>query len=560
MKRNSKQTTPQKPIRDLSQKSFSLDNRDYILIVLILFFSVLLFGKVVHFEFLNFDDPDYVMLNPMIRDLSFSNFIKIFTTPVIGMYNPITFLVYAIEYELFGLNPKYFHLFNLIFHLFASVVLYVFSKRITGRYESALIITLLFAVHPMHVGVVAWVSQTKTSLMFIFYLLALISYLKTENSDKKILNTALTFLFFILALLSKPDAVTLPLVLMLIDYYRKEQISFSILTSKIPYLTLSLFFGMLTLYTHSKAEDVIFNVSKEYSLFNSILVGNYGLVFYIHKFFYPIDLVAIDPYPEANPYLPLRYYVSLPIIPIWIFLIYKVKSFRKEMIFGSLFFLITIIILVKFVPTGFFKSANRYSYLSYVGLSFIVAQFMTYVIDNRFGYKPLLKKYFTAFLVVGFVFLSYRVTIRVNTWKDNMSLYNDVLKKRPNVPIAYKNRGNVKLEKRDYAGALQDFEKSYQLDTTDKQVLNNIAAVYFATGNYEEAIRRFSYVIEKLPGNGIAYYNRGIAKFRINDKEGGLTDLRKAASLKLPQAIDMLKKNDPTYSQMHIGNATTMKD
>jgi len=537
-----------------------LETRDYIILVLIVFFSAVLFGKVIHFEFVSFDDPDYVLLNPFIKGLSYENFTKIFTTPVIGMYNPVTFLVYAIEYELFGLSPKYFHLCNLLFHLIATIVLYVFSKRLTGRYESATIIALLFAVHPMHVSVVAWVSQTKTSLMFIFYILALLSYFKSELSENKGRYIFLTFMSFILAILSKPDAVTLPLILVLIDYYRSGTISFSILKSKWLYFLVSLFFGLLTLFTHAQAEDVIFEVSKEYSLFNSLLVGNYGIVFYIHKFFYPIDLVAINPYPEANPYLPLRYYLSAPVIPALLFIIYKAKNFRKEIIFGSLFFLITIFILVKFVPTGFFKSANRYSYLSYVGLSFIVAQFFVYILDNKFGYRPLLKKYFSILLAISFIFFSYRVTIRVNTWQSSMTLYNDVLKKRPNVPVALKNRGNIKLEKNDYKGALEDFERAYELDTSDVQAVNNIGSVYFVTGNMQEALNKFNYVIERLPKNGVAYYNRGLVKYNLNDLNGGLEDVRKAATLGLPQAVDLIKNNDPEFYRVHLMNATTLKE
>lgn len=531
-----------KPVLQVQAIEKPRSYQNYIIITLISLYTILLFSKSINFEFVNYDDTYYVLENQLIRDFSFEGLKNIFTTPVLGMYNPLPFLVYAIEHRLWGLDPKMFHFFNILFHLLGAVVLYRFIFKLTGRFETASIVALLFAIHPMHVGVVTWVSQTKTSLYFIFYMLALTQYLKYVKEGFQIRHLIYVGLFFVLSALSKPSAVTLAPMLFLLDYYLARKLDRRIFIEKIPVFILAAFFGLLTLFTHSETNDTIFNINHNYSLINNILISNYSVVFYINKLFFPLELSAIYPYPDNTAFLPFKYYFSMLVIPVILLLIYKAGNFRKEMVFGLLFFSISVSVLIRFVPSGFFSVANRYTYLSYTGLFFIIAQYFTYQLDNKFAHAYLLKKYLFSALALFIIFISYRTTIRVSKWQNSITLFDDVIKKSQKVPIAYNNRALAKLQKGDPDGAFADFSLALKLDTSYTEAYVNRGLINYNNGKYDEALNDYNKSLKLNPALGAAYFNRALVKMKKEDRMGTMEDLRMADSLEITQAKALIEQ------------------
>lgn len=518
--------------------------RNTLILVGIIMFTFLLFAKSIYYNFIGFDDPEYIVNNGLIRNLSINGLKDIFTTPVIGMYNPLTFVVYAIEYKLFGLSPSGYHFFNLLFHLIAVVLVFKFIYKLTGRYETASVVAILFAVHPMHVSVVTWLSQLKTSLCVVFYFSALISYLKYLQNGYKNKQLLFVNLFFVLALLSKPSAVTIPLMLFLIDYYFSRKINKQMIFEKTPLLIFSLGMGFLTLYTH--AEDSIFSINKEYSLINNLLIANYSVVFYLEKIIFPFNLSAIYPYPESTIYLPLKYYLALPVIPLLFYLIIKTGAFRKELIFGLLFFIISISVVIRIVPAGFFSAANRYSYLSYTGLFFIIGQFITYTLDYKFSFSATVRKYVISGFFTLLAVFSLLTAIRISVWEDSISLFSDVISKYPKVPVAYSNRGYAKALLGDYHAAWVDLNTAIELDSMSIQAYLNRAITETALGKYDESKADLQKVIEMDPKCGAAYYDRGILKVALGDTLGAIEDYKKAQSLGLKEAkrqMELLQAN-----------------
>jgi hypothetical protein len=515
------------------------ETRNRFIIGGIILLTVALFAKSVYYTFIGFDDPQYVIYNDLIRDLSLKGLKEIFTTPVIGMYNPLTFVVYAIEYQFFGLDPRGYHFFNLLFHLIATVLAYRFIFRLTGRYETAAIVALLFAIHPMHVSVVTWISQTKTSLCVIFYFSALISYLRYAKEGYNVKYLVYTGLFSFLAALSKPTAVTIAPMLLLLDYYLSRKLERKVFLEKIPLFAISVFFGVLTLLTH--AEDSIFKVNQGYSLINNICIANYAVVFYLEKLFFPVKLSTIYPYPDVAAILPLKYYLALPVIPAILFLVFKANTFRRELVFGLMFFAITISVLVRIVPSGFFSAANRYTYLSYTGLFFIIGQFVTYVLDRRLRYSYRIRSYIVPLFFGLVIFYSYRTMVRVGKWKDSVTLFTDVLEKYPKVPTAYANRGYAKAMLGDYREAWVDYNSAIYLDSTNAQVYLNRALAESAMGMLPEALEDFDRVIELSPDYGAAYFDRALLKMEVKDSIGALEDFQKAESLGIEQATEKIR-------------------
>ncbi len=521
---------------------YSIAKRNNMILFFIVGYTLFLFYKSANFQFVNWDDNFYVIDNELIREFSLDGIKKIFTTPVLGMYNPLPFLIYNLTYKYSGLDPKTFHIINILLHLLACVVLFKFIFNLSKRYETAVIVTLLFAIHPMHVGVVTWVSQTKTSLMFIFYMLALGQYLKYLQQNYQLKYLIYTGLLFILAVLSKPDAVTLAPMLFLMDYYCSRKFDKKMVVEKIPFFIISLCFGLLTIFTHSEVNDTIFDVNQNYTFINQLLISNYSIVFYINKFVVPLNLSAIYTYPENTLWLPLKYYLAIPVIPFILFLIYKAGRFRKEMIFGILFFIISISLLIRIVPSGFFSAANRYSYLSYTGLFFIIGQYITYLLDNKFSYAFRLKPYIISLFAVAVVLYSYKTTVRVKKWQNTITLFDDVISKEPKVQLAYNNRALAKLELGDLNGAIKDLDQAIVLDSTYTEAIINRGVSRDMLGNSAAAIEDFSRALTLNPLQGSAYYNRALAKETLNDAAGAWQDLLKADSLGVKMARDEMDR------------------
>lgn len=505
--------------------------RNSIIIGVLVIFTFIVFYKAIFYKLVLWDDNSYIIDNPLIRDLSFNGLKKIFSTPVIGMYNPLVFLFYAIIYKFWGMEPSAYHLFNILLHLIAVIAVYHFIYRLTKRYETAVIVALLFAIHPMHVEAVVWASETKTALYLIFYFLALTNYLKYYQENYKTKYLIFSFILFLFSVLSKPTAVTLAPMLFLLDYYLSRKINIKMFLEKIPFFLVSISFGILTLYTHIEANDSIFEVNSNYSILNNILISNYSIAFYFNKLFFPLNLCTIYPYPENLSILPLKYYLSVLIIPFIIFLIYKSGKFKKEMIFGILFFVIAISVLVRIVPSGFFKAANRYTYLSYIGFFFIIGQYITFVIDKKFAYSNKIKNVLFALFCFLVIFFTYQTTVRISIWKDSVTLFSDIIKKKPKLALAYNNRGNAYMDAGNYSAALNDYNKAIEINACYPDAYYNRGILHANSQNYSNAIKDFSKAIELNKKYCYAYINRGNAKLMILDYHGAITDYNTAIEL-----------------------------
>ena len=225
----------------------------------------------------------------------------------------------------------------------------------------------------MHVESVAWISERKDVLYTLFYLLSLLTYLQYLKTNRKAKQYIILLLFFILSLLSKVAAVTLPVLLIAIDVYKKRKITVISLLEKLPFFLLSLLFGILTILSQ-KNVDAFNQISTSFSVIDKIFLFSYSIIFYIFKLIAPINLSAVYYFPEVHKTLPWQYYASLPALLILLFFIIRKSSIRKEILFGVIFFLITISVMLQIVPVGTAHTAERYTYVPYLGLLFIAGQ------------------------------------------------------------------------------------------------------------------------------------------------------------------------------------------
>jgi tetratricopeptide (TPR) repeat protein len=482
------------------------------------------------------DDNAYILDNPHIKDLSLQSIWSIFSTFYAANYHPLTTLSWALEYHLFGLNASVYHITNLAFHLLNTILVFRLIFLITRKLEVSAIVALFFAIHPLHVETVSFISQRKDVLYTCFYLASLIIYVRYIREDRRSAFLIMSFLFFLCSILCKSMAVTLPVVLLLIDYYWKRPFTWKGAQPKIPFFALSLVFGIIAILSQ-KAYGAIIDLPS-FSLLQRVFLVSYAFVFYVFRVLAPLNLSAMYYYPTINAkgMLPLEYYAAPVFIILMVWGVLKTVSFRKELIFGLGFYLITISLVLQIIPVGSAIVAERYTYVPYIGLFFIIGQFYSRITANG-QYSRTVK------LPVLFVLIAYTLFFSVTTWNRNkvwansFTLWSDVIEKNPRVTVAYYNRGVAKFNAKDYQGAVDDYSKAVQLKPDYAEAYNNRGESKVRLQDCEGALKDFDAAIAMKADYAHAYFNRANLKNRLKNYGAAIDDFNKTLSME-PHHVD----------------------
>jgi len=520
------------------------DFKHIIIAAVIVIISAIVFYPSLENQFTNWDDPRYVTESEIIKDLSFENIKTIFSEPYFMNYHPLTILSYAIEYHYDKLNPKTYHTTNYILHLLNIILVFVFFYLITKRnLIIPSIVAFLFALHPMHVESVAWVAERKDVLYSLFYLSAIITYVKFLQ-HKNFSWYFLTIVLFLLSLLSKPMAVTLPVVLVLLDYFYKRKWNIKIVLEKVPFFLLALLFGIIAIIIQEGA------IAKEgaVSYTEKLVVGFYGLFMYIYQVFVPLKLSTFYPYPrydEVGGYLPTIFYfaplISLGIISFLGLIVYKSKKYARVIVFGFLFYLSTISIVLQFLSVGKALMADRYTYLPYLGLFFIIAFAINDFISNKYKYAKFIKPIILTVVAAYLVFIVYLTHERIKVWKNSEVLWTDVLKNYPDADMAYRNRGNYygKTDRADLA--MKDYQILKANNQMDDETWGNLGNIYRMQEKYDKAFECYDNAVKLGPKEINAHINRGIINSILKKYDEAFIDFDNA--LKLGARIDKVAGN-----------------
>ena len=499
--------------------------------------AFLIYFKALKFDILFcWDDEKYILENIDIRNLQWENIKSFFTKFYVSNYQPVTMLMYAAEYKVMGMSSALFHFNNIVLHLANTFLVYIFIRKISPQNKIvALITAAFFAVHPMHVESVAWISERKDVLYTFFFLISLIYYTNyLLNSKVKLL--VFSGVFFLLSCLSKSAAVILPLVFLLLDYYLNRKIAWKIIFEKIPFFLISLIFGLVAIHSQQTA----LRPESATSFPNHIFIVLDAFVTYISRVFVPVNLSAIYPYPNLNGgSLPLSYFLSaLFIVPILYGVWYSRKG-GKDTIFGFGFFIITIILVIQIVSVGNATMADRYTYVPYIGLFFIVGKFYEFVSRNK---NLVYKKFLLATLVFGFVVLAGISSARVPAWENDLTLYGNVLNQYPDCAAAYNNRGSYYLinskaavdstrREEDLKKAIKDFDRVIEIDKNFPEIYTNKANSEYLAKNYSTAVIYFNKAIAENPKDIDVYYTRGISNYMIKNYDAAIYDFSKSIEL-----------------------------
>jgi len=458
------------------------------------------FFPVLSHEFVNWDDDVNVYDNPNIDKLTAENVKKIFTSPVIGNYNPLPILTFAVEKHFFGLDPFIYHFDNLLLHIINTLLVFFLAMALGLKRPAAFLLAVLFGIHPMRVESVAWVTERKDVLFGLFTLSAMLCYISWLKGKKKILLWW-TYLFFIISVFAKIRAVALPLSLLAIDYYINRPLKWRLVVEKVPMFLVSLAVGLagIWLLSEQKSLDPL-----QYTLVEKLLIGSWSLVIFIVKSVVPYEMSAVYPFPKPGD-IPWAFYISPLVIIVLAARIFYSRKQTKVLAFGTLFFLFNIMFLLQVVAAGQGFIADRFGYIAYFGLFFVYAYGMQWLLENRPTWKPILWVSVTVVLLV----LAGVARNRVYAWKNPDTLWTDVLSKYKNVAVAYNNRGKYYRENKQFDKALADYDNMLRIAPDDFNGFNSRGRLWFDLGKIDKALPDFNRSIELNPRFAKAYSNRG---------------------------------------------------
>jgi len=503
------------------------NNPNLLSVCCILVITIIVFLPAINNDFVNLDDNLLVTENKIITSLSLTNIKNLFTSFQVSLYHPLVFLSYAIEYKFFGLNPQVYHITNIILHLINTLLIYWLIYLLCDKYSVSFIVSILFAIHPLHVEPVAWVSSRKDVLYACFFLLSCISYIYYTKNNRKSEYYFLSLLLFILSVLSKPMAISLPIVLLLFDYYYNKKSNKNIL----PFFLIAILFSIIAIIGQKSISNI--KSGQSYTLFDNILNASYNLLFYIQKMVVPIKLSCMYPSPdELGEERTTIFLISLIVLIFITSIIFLFGKNNRKLIFGLLFYIITILPVIHLIPVGQAIPADRYTYIPLTGLFYLSGEFIYFLYYYKYRRLKIIN-WFLIFIFITvisvFSFISYN---RTKIWRNSLILWNNVIRNYPNVAIAYNDRGVLYNQSGDYMNAIADYAKAIEINPKYPDAYNNRGLSYANIGKYEDAITDYTTAIQINNKYAHAYNNRGIAYFNLKDYDNALTDFNKAIQLK----------------------------
>ncbi|HXU27230.1 MAG TPA: tetratricopeptide repeat protein [Bacteroidia bacterium] len=482
--------------------------------MLLLLAAALVYFPALFYGYFPWDDFEYVRDNPDIKSISFTNIKLFFFKFYLGNYHPLTMLSFALDYKWGGGDVFYFHLTNILLHTANALLIFILLSKFNINKLVCALTAFLFLVSPVQFESVVWIAERKNVLYTCFYLLSVLFFVKYIEK-RALINYTLALTFFVFSLLSKAQAVTLPLALLVVLYFYfdvkelKQKVKMLV-----PFFVLSLIFGVLAVY----AEQSHGYVHKQSA---SLFVAFYTLLQYVVHIILPFNLSVFYSYPSANGLFEMLSGV-LVILIVSLF-IYSIKSGHKLIAALLFLFVSNIVLILQFIPVGEAYMADRYCYIPSIVVYFTLV----------YGCFLLAKKYaWIKFIpVLYFLLILYAAIQNVQIWKSNKTLFTTSLKNQPITDLLMNVLGSEYLAENNFTKADSLFDAALSLDATNYQVLYNKATSLAMQKQNDKAIVYFDKTIAVAYDYFPAYMQK--ATLLINSKE------YKNAFLVLNKAIEI---------------------
>jgi len=512
--------------------------------------AVLVYAASISNGFVFFDDDKAILYNRALQNPSFAKF---FSGQNLGMYAPFTWIAYWLGSAISGQDAWGYHLLSLALHALNAVMVFAFLRHLTEKTWAAFFAALLFAVHPIQVEAVSWAAALSTVLFSTFYLASLLAYLQWRRSPTP-LWLSLSLAAFVAACLSKSAAVTLPLVLVAVDFYlfKNKQLG-KFWLSKIPFFALAILFGLYTFSTRAQEGHDIEASSATFTLPDRFFMICQTILFYPVKLLVPLGYSISYPFVKMNGAWDWTYYAAPVILLALGFFIWKKWRTEPDYLLGLGLYFLPLTVMLPFRTVGSFElRSDRYVYLSCVGLFFLAAVFLEKL-------KPEIKNASLAALAVVLGSLAFQQTA---VWKDGVALFNNCTEKTPESALCQCNLGYNQLINLDFQGAVQHYSEALKYDPSTVEAYNGRGQAYFQLRQIPQALEDFNNAIEAGIVTPKLFLNRGKCLVMLNRPQEAIPDLTKSLELEPKsaeacyfRAVAREKTGDPENAIRDYGGA-----
>ena len=515
--------------------------------------TIIAFFPCVNNGFSYWDDPTYIVNNPLIREMTLGNIKRIFSEVYFINYAPLHLFSYMIEYHFFGLSSSGYHWVSLFMHIVNVLLVLAIGRFISNNNIIAFFTALLFAVTPMHVESVAWASERKDMLYSMFFFAGLLSYLNYVKKDMKPKYLVLSMIFFLLSVFSKTMAVSLVPVLFLVDYLYRRKWNAKILLEKIPFILISLLMGIIAV----KAQSGSIDTSDEFTFLDRIFFACQNLLMYAGKLIVPVNLSCFYAYPLLEKgHIPINFYISsIGIVILAILILWSMRKGRL-VFFGAGFFVATVALVLMIIPVGPNIFSERYSYIPSVMLYYVICYYLFTQIAKK-NSRTWMITTSVALAIVNIIFIQI-TRERCTVWKNDISQLSDWIKNNPKFAIAYNNRGEAYKILNQYDPAIADFRKAISLRPELDKAYSGLCEIYGTLGNLDSALYYANHGLEIKPDLPSILNNRGIIRSIRNNTDSAMMDYNYAIQLQ-PEFFEAYTNRGILYN--NLGNSgAALKD
>ena len=518
----------------------SAENRlhpKYLICLFLVVITLLSYWQLPTHDFLNFDDNAYITQSTNVHEgITWKNIAWAFSFTDIAYWHPLTWLSHILAFQLFGLKSGMHHLANLFLHIANTLLLFLVLHRMTRSLWSSAFVAAMFALHPLNVESVAWASERKNVLSTFFWMLTMLTYVCYVERPT-VLRYLLIFLVFSLGLMAKPMLVTLPFVLLLLDYWPLYRLNFSpskrinqehhkskntgfqrssflrLVLEKIPLLVLSIIVIYLSSMSVQNGGYAISTASVPMKLRIANALVSY--VSYIKKTIWPHNLAIYYPYPHA---LPLWQVAGAVLLLLCIsFLVLRTVKSKPYLVVGWLWYIGTLVPVIGLVQAGLWPAtADRFAYVPLIGLFIVIAWGAPDLVDRWRSRKIVLVTLATTLISI----LTVTTCFQLRYWQNGVTLFTHTLNVTPNNSLINKELGNAWEDQGNFEKAMYYYDKAIQITPNFAEPHNNLGRLFAIQKDYKDAIYHYNEALRIKPTFTEAHNNLATALlYQGNEKE-----------------------------------------
>ena len=485
------------------------------------------FGQTLRHDFLNYDDNRYVYENPEVtRGLTIHGIVWAFTNRHANNWHPLTSISHMLDCQLFGLNPGGHHFVNVFLHTVAVILLFLVLRAMTGSIWRSAFVAAVFAVHPLRVESVAWISERKDVLSAVFFMLTLGAYARYARQPSLGRYVAMSILFA-LGLMSKPMLVTVPFVLLLLDYWPLGRFAGRgtnrrLIFEKIPLLLLSIALCTVTLWAQTRGMVGVEKLPLVLRVNNALVT----CVIYLQQMIWPVRLAVFYPHPEDSLQL-WEVALAVGVLAIITTGAIALRHRFAYLITGWFWYLVMLAPVIGIIQVGSQAHADRYTYLPHIGLYLAV----TWAASDALAFRPHRKRILDALAVLAIATLSWRAWIQTSYWRNSESLWLHTLAVTSENPVAHNSFGILLLRQDRVNEAIDQFQRALNIDPTYGDAHNNLSVALTRKGLPDEAIAHLRMFLTSYPEEAKAHYNLGNALLQKGELNDAIAAYEKALSI-----------------------------